>query len=97
MTLRSGVFWPRPDVDSMLVRFFLREHPPVEAPEALLFRIIRASFQAPAAMNTLENARPAGRSSACAATPASTRGAAADPHARNARLAKRRAHGSTNL
>ena len=45
MTLRSGAFWPRPTVDSMLVRFFMREHPPVDAPEALLFRIIRASFQ----------------------------------------------------
>jgi 16S rRNA (adenine1518-N6/adenine1519-N6)-dimethyltransferase len=45
MTLRSGSFWPRPDVDSMLVRFFLREEPPVAAPEALLFRIIRGAFQ----------------------------------------------------
>ncbi len=58
MTVRSGAFWPRPDVDSMLVRFFLREHPPVEAPEALLFRIIRASFQQRRKQlaNTLENA-----------------------------------------
>jgi 16S rRNA (adenine1518-N6/adenine1519-N6)-dimethyltransferase len=58
MTLRSGAFWPRPDVDSMLVRFFLRDHPPVEAPEALLFRIIRASFQQRRKQlaNTLENA-----------------------------------------
>ena len=58
MTVRSGAFWPRPDVDSMLVRFFLREHPPVEAPEALLFRIIRASFQQrrKQLMNTLQNA-----------------------------------------
>ena len=58
MTVRSGAFWPRPDVDSMLVRFFLREHPPVDAPEALLFRIIRASFQQRRKQlaNTLENA-----------------------------------------
>jgi 16S rRNA (adenine1518-N6/adenine1519-N6)-dimethyltransferase len=58
MTIRSGAFWPRPDVDSMLVRFFLREHPPVDAPEALLFRIIRASFQQrrKQLLNTLENA-----------------------------------------
>jgi 16S rRNA (adenine1518-N6/adenine1519-N6)-dimethyltransferase len=58
MTVRSGAFWPRPDVDSMLVRFFLREHPPVEAPEALLFRIIRASFQQRRKQlaNTLQNA-----------------------------------------
>jgi 16S rRNA (adenine1518-N6/adenine1519-N6)-dimethyltransferase len=45
MTLKPSAFWPRPDVDSMLVRFFMREHPPVEVPsEALLFRIIRGSF-----------------------------------------------------
>ena len=58
MTLHAGSFWPRPTVDSMLVRFFLREHPPVEAPEALLFRIIRASFQQRRKQlaNTLENA-----------------------------------------
>ena len=41
LAIRASAFWPRPDVDSMLVRFFLREQPPVEADEALLFRIIR--------------------------------------------------------
>jgi 16S rRNA (adenine1518-N6/adenine1519-N6)-dimethyltransferase len=58
MTLRSGAFWPRPDVDSMLVRFFIRDEAPVEAPKALLFRIIRASFQQRRKQlaNTLENA-----------------------------------------
>jgi 16S rRNA (adenine1518-N6/adenine1519-N6)-dimethyltransferase len=46
MTLKASAFWPKPDVDSMLVRFFLREKPPVAvASEALLFRIIRGSFQ----------------------------------------------------
>jgi 16S rRNA (adenine1518-N6/adenine1519-N6)-dimethyltransferase len=45
MTVRPSAFWPRPEVDSMLVRVLLRERPPVEAPEALLFAIIRASFQ----------------------------------------------------
>jgi len=56
MTVRASAFWPRPDVDSMLVRFFLREQPPVEAGEALLFRIIRGSFQMRRKMlaNTLE-------------------------------------------
>ncbi len=44
MTIRSSAFWPRPEVDSMLIRVLLRETPPVEAPEALLFRIIRGSF-----------------------------------------------------
>jgi 16S rRNA (adenine1518-N6/adenine1519-N6)-dimethyltransferase len=46
MTIGPSAFWPRPEVDSMLVRFFLREKPPVAvASEALLFRIIRGSFQ----------------------------------------------------
>src|SRR5512143_3832074 len=56
MSVRAAAFWPRPDVDSMLVRFFLREQPPVEADEALLFRIVRGSFQMRRKMlsNTLE-------------------------------------------
>jgi 16S rRNA (adenine1518-N6/adenine1519-N6)-dimethyltransferase len=46
MNVRASAFWPRPDVDSMLVRFFMRDEPPVQVPsEALLFRIIRGSFQ----------------------------------------------------
>ena len=46
MTVRAAAFWPRPTVDSMLVRFFMRERPPVDVPsESLLFRIVRGSFQ----------------------------------------------------
>ncbi len=46
MHVRASAFWPRPEVDSTLVRFFLRQTPPVDAPsEDLLFRIIRGSFQ----------------------------------------------------
>ena len=45
MTLKAANFWPKPDVDSMLIRVNLRETPLVDAPEALLFRIIRAAFQ----------------------------------------------------
>ncbi|MFN8589040.1 MAG: 16S rRNA (adenine(1518)-N(6)/adenine(1519)-N(6))-dimethyltransferase RsmA [Candidatus Eisenbacteria bacterium] len=45
MTLKAASFWPRPDVDSMLIRVFMREKPPVDAPEKLLFRIVRAAFQ----------------------------------------------------
>jgi len=59
MTVRAAAFWPRPEVDSMLVRFFLREAPPVDVPdEALLFRIIRGSFQMrrKTLLNTLEAA-----------------------------------------
>ena len=57
MAVRASAFWPRPDVDSMLVRFLLREHPPVEVPdEALLFRVIRGSFhmRRKQLINTLE-------------------------------------------
>jgi len=58
MTIRASAFWPKPDVDSMLVRFFIREKPPVTvASEALLFRIIRGSFQMrrKQLLNTLED------------------------------------------
>ena len=44
MMVKASAFWPRPEVDSMLVRFLLREQPPVQADETLLFRIIRGSF-----------------------------------------------------
>ena len=57
MAVRASAFWPRPDVDSMLVRFLLRERPPVDVPdEALLFRIIRGSFhmRRKQLINTLE-------------------------------------------
>jgi 16S rRNA (adenine1518-N6/adenine1519-N6)-dimethyltransferase len=41
-----GAFWPKPTVDSMLVRLRFREEPPVDVPdEARLFTIVRASFQ----------------------------------------------------
>jgi 16S rRNA (adenine1518-N6/adenine1519-N6)-dimethyltransferase len=56
-SIRASAFWPRPEVDSMLVRFFLRERPPVEVPsESLLFRIIRGAFQMrrKQLLNTLE-------------------------------------------
>jgi 16S rRNA (adenine1518-N6/adenine1519-N6)-dimethyltransferase len=63
LAVRAAAFWPRPDVDSMLVRFFLREHPPVEADEALLFRIIRGSFhmRRKQLANTLEESLGLGR------------------------------------
>jgi 16S rRNA (adenine1518-N6/adenine1519-N6)-dimethyltransferase len=57
MTVRAGAFWPRPEVDSMLVRFFLRDHPPVDVPdEDLLFRLIRGAFhmRRKQLVNTLE-------------------------------------------
>jgi 16S rRNA (adenine1518-N6/adenine1519-N6)-dimethyltransferase len=64
MSVRASAFWPRPDVDSMLVRFLLRERPPVEVPdEALLFRIIRGSFhmRRKQLINTLEETLALGK------------------------------------
>ena len=63
LAVRASAFWPRPDVDSMLVRFFLREQPPVEADETLLFRIIRGSFhmRRKQLANTLEESLGLGR------------------------------------
>jgi 16S rRNA (adenine1518-N6/adenine1519-N6)-dimethyltransferase len=43
--LSSSVFWPRPDVDSAVVRLDLYETPPVDVPdEATFFKIVRAGF-----------------------------------------------------
>jgi len=64
MTIKSSAFWPKPDVDSMLVRFLIREKPPVTVTsEALLFRIIRGSFQMRRKQltNTLEESLGLGR------------------------------------
>ncbi len=64
MAVRSSAFWPRPTVDSMLVRFLLREQPPVDVPdEAMLFRIIRGSFhmRRKQLINTLEETLSLGK------------------------------------
>jgi len=57
MAIRASAFWPRPDVDSALIRMLPRERPPVEVPdEALLFALIRGSFhmRRKQLVNTLE-------------------------------------------
>lgn len=85
MSVRSSAFWPRPEVDSMLVRFFLRERPPVQVPdEALLFRIIRGSFQMrrKQLMNTLEDSLGLGKE----AIARLCRQAGVDPHRRGETL-----------
>ncbi len=85
MTIKASAFWPRPEVDSMLVRFFLREHPPVEVPsEELLFRIIRGSFQMrrKQLMNTLEEPLGLGKEK----IERLCRHAAIDPHRRGETL-----------
>lgn len=43
--LKPGVFWPRPDVDSAVVRIDTYERPPVDVPDAArFFRVVRAGF-----------------------------------------------------
>ena len=43
--LPASVFWPRPDVDSAVVRLDLYPQPPVDVPdEATFFRVVRAGF-----------------------------------------------------
>lgn len=54
----ASCFEPRPKVESAVVRMDLREKPPVEADEELLFRIIRAAFNH--RRKTLSNALSAG-------------------------------------
>lgn len=38
------VFFPKPDVDSALVRLEFRERPQFHAPEELFFKVVRAAF-----------------------------------------------------
>lgn len=43
--LNRAVFWPRPDVDSAVVRIDTYETPPVDVPdEAAFFRVVKAGF-----------------------------------------------------
>lgn len=43
--LKPGVFWPRPDVDSAVVRLDVYDRPPVDAPDdETFFRVARAGF-----------------------------------------------------
>ena len=43
--LNRAVFWPRPDVDSAIVRIDTYEQPPVDVPdEKTFFRVVRAGF-----------------------------------------------------
>jgi 16S rRNA (adenine1518-N6/adenine1519-N6)-dimethyltransferase len=40
----STVFWPKPNVDSVVVRLDRREHPAVAVDEAMLWRVVDGSF-----------------------------------------------------
>lgn len=43
--LKPGVFWPRPDVDSAVLRVDCYDHPPLDvADHKLFFRVVRAGF-----------------------------------------------------
>ena len=43
--LKPAAFWPRPEVDSAIVRIDVYDKPPVEVPdEKLFFRVVRAGF-----------------------------------------------------
>ena len=43
--LDPAVFWPRPNIDSAIVRIDTHERPPVEAPSSgLFFRVVKAGF-----------------------------------------------------
>lgn len=45
MRLSPGVFWPRPEVESAVVRLEVRPAPAVSVPDqALFFRVVRAGF-----------------------------------------------------
>lgn len=43
--LKAAAFWPRPDVDSAVVRIDVYDQPPVDVPnEKIFFRVVRAGF-----------------------------------------------------
>jgi 16S rRNA (adenine1518-N6/adenine1519-N6)-dimethyltransferase len=43
--LKPGVFWPRPEVGSAVVRIDTYDSPPVDVPDAkTFFRVVRAGF-----------------------------------------------------
>lgn len=45
MRLKPGIFWPRPEVDSAVVRMDTFATPPVSVPsQTLFFRVVRAGF-----------------------------------------------------
>ena len=45
MRLKAGSFWPRPEVDSAVLRIDVYDEPPVAVPdEARFFRVVRAGF-----------------------------------------------------
>lgn len=57
-TVAPGSFWPRPAVESMVLRLTRRADPPAAAPEEALFAVIRAAFAQ--RRKTLRNALAAG-------------------------------------
>lgn len=79
--LKPGVFWPRPDVDSALVRIDTYDQPPVDVPdEQAFFRVVRAGFGQK--RKQLKNAISAGLHLDTEATRALFESAGIDPHRR---------------
>lgn len=75
-TVSPGSFWPRPAVESMVVRFRRHDAPPVAAPEEMLFAVIRAAFAQ--RRKTIRNALAAGLNMAPATVAAVLEAAAID-------------------
>ncbi len=81
LRLSAGAFWPRPDVDSAVVRIDVHERPPVDVPdEALFFRVVRAGFGQK--RKQLRNAISAGLGLDKAAADALLQAAGIDPQRR---------------
>jgi 16S rRNA (adenine1518-N6/adenine1519-N6)-dimethyltransferase len=79
--LKPGAFWPRPDVDSAVVRMDTYPTPVVTVPsEALFFRVVRAGFSQK--RKQLKNSLGHGLSLDAAATAALLEGVNIDPRRR---------------
>lgn len=79
--LNRAVFWPRPDVDSALVRIDTYEHPPVDVPDdKTFFRVVRAGFGQK--RKQLKNALGGGLNVSAAAAAALLESAGIDPRRR---------------
>lgn len=85
MRLNRAAFYPRPDVDSAVVRLDCHEHPPVSVPsDALFFRVVRAGFSQK--RKQLKNALAEGLHLTADAAAALSRAAGVDPQRRAEKL-----------
>jgi len=76
-----AVFWPRPNIDSAIVRLDTHDRPPIEAPcPQLFFRVVRAGFSMK--RKQLKNALPGGLRIKSSAARELLRAAEIDPRRR---------------